>query len=189
MRLKIKGAVLIGSLVYLLSSTALASKPMPNFPYVKSGLDGFFYLKAIPKDSNGEEGSTKVFKVGKENDELVDEYNWYTKGELYMGWSPLAGKVALIRLDKEDLDLKPHGGEILRLVFYLGGNKIRSYDQKQLRNMGLILPVITFYGREGDVKVLGVQQIPGTNEYVLSFEKENGEIISFDIVTGEQKKR
>jgi len=154
MNLRIEGLLLISLFICLLSCEALASKPVPNFPYIKCGLDGFFYLKAIPKDLSGEAGPTKILKVGKDGDELVDEYNWYTRGELYLGWSPLAGKVALIRLEKENLELRPHGCEILKLVFYLGGKEIRSYNKEQLQGMDLIQPVIIFYGRDGDFKVL-----------------------------------
>ena len=175
-------------MILFLSSGVVEAKALKGkYFYVKSGLDGFFYLKAYPKNTSGNEGFTRIFKVG-ERDELVDEYPWYTRGELFMGWSPIVGKVALIKLENEHLDMEARPSDMVaKLIFYLGGKEIRSYDKEQLQAMGLGYSVNAFYGRNGDFKVLGVQQIPGTNEYVFSVKKENGEVLSFDIITGEQK--
>ncbi len=176
--------------VFLVSWVSiLFAKQAANYPYIQSGLDGFYYVRSIPEDNWIQKGYTEVYKVGKETDELIDTYNWYSRGQLFLGWSPKIGKVAVISLeDKENPmqeELKP---KKYRLSFYLGGKHLRTYTSKDLSEMGLIREVVLSYGVPGDFKIIGVQQIPGTNDndYVFSLQKEdNSKIISFDITTGE----
>jgi hypothetical protein len=164
-----------------------------NRPTVQSAFDGAFYVRSVPNSDYGTEGKTQVFRVRSNGDELVDEYRVYMRGELYLGWSPIAGKWCLIHLEPERItsdDDFEKVGTVSRLAFYMGGKEIMAYTGKDLEKMGLKKRVQTLVHRGlGQFMVHGIQQVPGTNHYVFLIEKtaeQNAgtETISLDITTG-----
>ena len=62
------------------------------------------------------------------------------RGELYLGWSPLAGKWYVVHVEPQRItsnDDYRKLGRVSRLAFYMGGKKIHSYSQEDLDKMGL----------------------------------------------------
>jgi hypothetical protein len=164
-----------------------------NRPTVQSTLSGDYYVRSVPSGDDGTEGTTKVFQVKRDGDELLDEYPVYMRGELYLGWSPIVGKWCLVHLEPERItsnnDFRKLG-KVSRLAFYMGGKSIKAYTGPDLEKMGLKRKVATLVSREpGTFMVLGICQIPRTNSYVLKIEKiskEGGgtETILLDVTTG-----
>jgi hypothetical protein len=164
-----------------------------NLPIVQSAPGGHAYVRSVPSSDHGTEGKTQLFRVGKNGDELLDEYPVYMRGELYLGGSPITGKMCLVHLELERItsnnDFKKLG-KISRLAFYMGGKDLVAYSGEDLEKMGLKDRVqMLVYRHAGQFMVLGIQQVPLTNHYVFVIEKiaEKGkgtETICFDITTG-----
>ena len=164
-----------------------------NRPTVQSAFGGTLYVRSVPSSDYGSDGKTQVFSVRSNGDELVDEYPVYMRGELYLGWSPIAGKWCLVHLEPERITSNNDFeklGKVSRLAFYIGGKEIMAYTGKDLAKMGLKKRVQTLvYRQPGQFMVYGIQQVLGTNHYVFVIEKTaeqgNGtETISLDITTG-----
>lgn len=160
-----------------------AAKAVGNFPYVHSDLDGFFYARCIPADATGNSGKTEIYQVKKDKDQLVDSYNVYSKNGLRLGWSPIAGKVAVMLIrPKDDADLTKQE----ELLFFLGGKQLSRYTTADLQKMGAQVQPKMYDGKHANFKALGSRQVAGTNEYdfVISM---NGKEVGFNILTGKQR--
>lgn len=173
--------VTLGSLL-LAAWPTWASKAVSNQPYVQSGPSGVFYARCIPAEAAGTKGSTKIYRVRKEQDEVVDNYDWFVMNGVVLAWSPIAGKVAVMALGGEPKAVPDKHAE---LSFYLGGKLLNTYTTNDLKAWGAnVWPRGDHRAR---FKVLGQEQIPGTNEYVFSIEIE-GKKFDFDILTGKPYK-
>ena len=74
------------------------AKSTGNLPYAASFAEHSpFYARRIPNKADGEEGSTQILRVRPEGDEVVATFPWYNRNGIVMGWSPKAGKVAVMR--------------------------------------------------------------------------------------------
>jgi hypothetical protein len=181
-RSKPMNKLLLAALVTaVVTAPALADKPAPNRPYVQSGPDGVFYARCIPEGNLGAEGTTKVYKVGREKDELLDTYDWYAPFGVTLGWSPTAGKVAVMARDGKQVA----GAEKVYLSFHLGGKHLASYTAEDLRKLGVEVSVRTD-PTQVKFRVVGCEQVAGTNDYDFVIESK-GKRITFDIVTGKPR--
>ena len=165
-------------------AAARASKPVPNFAYVQSGPGGVFYARCVPAEAQGARGATRIYRVGKDRDELLDTYGWYAKEGVVLAWSPIAGKVAAMALGGGGGGpaAAAEPGERVELGFYLGGAFLNAYTTKDLKAWGA-----DAWHRGGGgralFRVLGQEQIPGTNEYLFCIEIK-GKKFCFDVLTG-----
>jgi hypothetical protein len=163
-----------------------------NFPTVQSKSGGSYYVRSIPSEDFGTKGKTQVFAVKRTGDELLDEYPVYMRGDLYLGWSPILGKWGVVHLEPARVtsDIDINRGSVTRLAFYMGGKEIFSYSQDDLQKLGLERKVVHLnYNRNGSFMAHGIEQIPGTNNYVFVLERtvnnsSNTERILLDITTG-----
>jgi hypothetical protein len=163
-----------------------------NTPSVQSAFGGSHYVRTVPAAAMGSAGKTQVFRVRSEGDELLDEYPVYMRGELHLGWSPSAGKYAIVHVEPERItssDDYAKLGKVTSLTFYLGGRQVATLGAKQLEQLGLRHKVTSLVHRQpGQFVVHGIRQVPQTNDYVLDIEKAVGpgatETLSFDITTG-----
>ena len=168
--------------VFSFSRNAAAFKDAGNCPYVQSGPDGVFYARCIPHETTGSAGFTDIYKVQKDHDQLVDHYDWFTKHGVVLGWSPIAGKVAVMAIRK-DAPVPPD--RQIEFSFYLGGKLLKSWTTADLNRLGAKVSP-SFYGGERAVfYVLGCEQIPQTNEYVFAIQVGKDKKVSFDILTGD----
>jgi hypothetical protein len=181
----------LGALILVIATTAFAK--FGGFgPYVVAVPDGFMYAKAVPTDPAGTKGTTRIFRVTAKEDELLDTYDWYAPvlfgGGITLGWSPIAGKVAVMRVHAES---EPTADTRVELSFYLGGKRLLTYSTKDLLAMGFKkqqLKLISDQRRLDtlDIKVIGCQQVPRTNDYHFVIATADGTPIHFDILTGER---
>lgn len=173
--------VLAAVVLAAVTAPVLADKKVPSRLYVQSGPDGVFYARCVPEEKAGPAG-TKVYKVGRENDELIDTYDWYAP-EVTLGWSPTAGKVAVMaRGGKQTV-----GAEPVELSFHLGGKHLVSYTTEDLRKLGVEVAKRRGPGADGaEFRVIGCEQVPGTNDYDFVIESK-GKRLAFDIVTGKPR--
>jgi hypothetical protein len=97
-----------------------------NVPYVQSMADGgVFYARCILEGADGGAGKTTIYRVRKDQDEVVDRYAWYSRRGVVLGWSPIAGKVALMSASQVE---PAADGTTAALNFYLGGEHRKSYS-------------------------------------------------------------
>ncbi|SRR6266566_6477503 len=164
-----------------------------NRPTVQSALGGSYYVRSIPHEYFGTKGTTQIFKVKIGGDEVLDEYPIYMRGEIYLGWSPIKGKWCLVHAESERTSSEEaydKVGKLAHLTFYMGGKEILSYAGEDLKKMGLERSVATLEHKiPGQFMIHGINQISGTNHYVLSIEKIGKdpavtEEILMDITTG-----
>jgi hypothetical protein len=154
-----------------------AAKPAGNLPYVQVGTDGAFYARGVPDADTGSGGTTHVYRVGRDKDELLDSYPWYALEKLTLGWSPTAGKVAVMARGG------PTGSE---LSFHLGGKQLASYTVEDLSKLGVEVGLRrgpTGAVSHAEFRAVGYEQVPGTNDYRFVIETR-GERLAFDILTG-----
>lgn len=178
---------LLSVLLLTVTASVWASKPVANFSYVHSGLGGRFYVRCIPDDQEGEKGSTVLYRVNKDKDEIVDRYDWYSPKGAILGWSPIAGKVAIMRKGGQD---SPDHKKQVEFSFYIGGKFLKIYTTHDLMTMGAKVSFKRFEGsKRADIEFLGCRQIPRTNEYVFPVKISDNKIIEFDILTGELYKK
>ena len=180
-----KRILIVFSFVILLAIPSHAYKGRDeNYAFIQSALGGQYYVRSIPEEKIGIKGTTKVYEVRNDSDELIDAYNFYMKGDVFLGWSPKAGKFALVHIEKDRVTEEnwlQAIGKISQITFYLGGQKLKSYTKDDL----IFLGVLKEESRLNlDIKIKGIEQILGTNDYVFSIEKSDQSAISFDITTG-----
>ena len=172
--------------LFAVAASAAGSPPVPNGPYVQSMDGGAFYARCVPAADAGPAGTTKVYRVGRDADELVDTYDWYAQEGVVLGWSPLAGKVTVMaRGGKPGPD-----GRRVELSFHLGGRQLAAYTAADLEELGVEVPLRrTPSGRpepRADVRAVRCEQVPGTNEYDFVVES-GGRQFRFDILTGRSR--
>jgi hypothetical protein len=156
-----------------------STKPVANYPYVQSMEAGVFYARCLPKERFGRAGTTQIFRVRQDTDESIDRYDWYSIRGVVLAWSPIVGRVAVATLGGERAQ-KP--SEQVELTFSLGGKLLKAYTLSELEAWGATVDI----PREGvysNIKLLGQEQVPGTNDYVFVAEIK-GKRFLFDILTG-----
>ena len=162
-----------------------AFKEAGNCPYVQSGPSGVFYARCIPQTNKGPAGLTEVYRVRKEGDELVDRYDWYTKHGVVLGWSPIAGKVALLAIRKDEPTASDQQVEI---GIYLGGKLLKSWTTAEFQSLGAKVERSVYGGERAVFTVAGCEQIPGTNEYIFVVVFGDKKV-AFDILTGNEYRK
>ncbi len=177
-------AVFLALNITSIAAPSFAMKRAANMPMVISGLDGRFYVRCIPAKEDGGAGSTKVYRVESSKDVLLDSYDFYPQHGIWLGWSPKAGKVALLtRLVEQNVDPNKQ----VELTFYLGGKKLNSYTTAQLLKMGAQKKIDMVGGNCAEISVRGCEQVPGTNDYDFVVRTGLKSVLRFDILTGKAK--
>lgn len=168
------------------ASLAAGSKVRKNVPYVQSGPDrftGVFYARCIPTGDEGSAGQTELFRVREAGDELLARYDWYAPGGLVLAWSPLKGKVAVLSIMREQTPDDWKKREQLR--FALGGDTLARYTSDDLLTMGATQSADSVHGLYAGYRIIGVEQVPQTNEYDFVIEVAQDKRLRFDITTGQ----
>ena len=166
------------------ASASGLSRARNPFPYVQSGPDGVFYARCVPAQDGNGPGTTKIFRVRADKDELIDSYDWYARDGVVLGWSPIEGKVAVMRVHRGERDAGKAAAGQTEVSFYLGGKLLKSYTTRELVELGAEESMAR-HGRDGAIyRVVGCEQVPGTNRYLFVIEGKGGRRITFDITSG-----
>ena len=161
-----------------------------NFPYVTSFFNGVWYTRSVPANATGPEGRTTLFRVGADRDDVIQSYDWYASGGLHLGWSPIAGKWAVMAVHEERAPQLAHQPEF---SFHLGADRLATYTTADLVALGATLTrEEADDSRRADILIKGVEQIPRTNEYVFKVvvhTADGDREVLFDILTGKPYQR
>jgi len=177
------------SLVMMLALCShAAAKSADNRPYAAAFANHSpFYARCIPAKASGNEGSTQILQVRPEGDEVVATFAWYNRNGIAMGWSPRAGKVAVMRV-RQDEGLPPD--KQIELSFYLGDQLLRSYTTEDLAKLGAKMGRDAYAFERGMTSTRVAYQVEGcmqawnTNDYYFSVRLDETQTLSFDIITG-----
>jgi hypothetical protein len=177
------------------SSAMTISKAMAksagNGPYAVAMEEaGPIYARCIPEEKDGNKGLTQIMMVQKEGDKVVTSYDWYNRNGLVLGWSPVAGKVAVMRLRQEER--LPQEKQI-EFSFYLGDRLLRSYTTADLVKLGAGTELdaaavergINEFTKRAVYRVDGCRQVWNTNDYFFSVKLDATRTLAFDILTGD----
>jgi len=174
----IKVLPIITIFALFISSDAYACKKAGNRPHVTAMDEGIFYAKSIPLSREGSKGITNIYLATAEEDEIVDSYNWYDQHTIVLAWSPIMGKVSVLKYSPED--------EKSTISFYIGGQHLKSYSYDDLKSIDVTISKRKFCGVHLNLKIEGQEQISGTNEYVYKINFPTSGVKYFNITTGLQ---
>jgi len=148
-----------------------------------------FYARCIPDKIRGSEGTTQVLCLQPKGDEVIATYAWYNRNGIVMGWSPKAGKVAVMRV-RQDEGLAVE--KQIEFSFYLGDQCLRSYTTADLVKLGAKVELdanaieagLDASSKRAVYRVEGCKQVWATNDYYFSVRLDETRTLSFDILTG-----
>lgn len=157
-----------------------------NGAYVQS-MDGpsIFYARCVPDGLEGTAGVTTIYRVRAEKDEVVDTYRWFSPRGVILGWTPMAGKVAVMSFGEPG----SNSDEGVEISFHLGGQLLHSYTTSDLKALGIQVGPSVERKLAAQFKVVGCVQVPRTNEYDFVIESRDGVRLSFDILTGKVREK
>ena len=183
-RILVTFVVVLFAWIGLLS--AFAYKAAANRAYVQSGPDGVFYARCIPRDNTGSAGSTDIYRVKSDGDELVDHYDWYSPHSVELGWSPIAGKVAVM-VRHRDAPTTPD--KQVELALHLGGKLLKTFTTDDLVRLGAEIHADpSGGGKRAEFQVAGCEQMerPNANQYAFTLRLSAGKLVFFNILTGNE---
>jgi hypothetical protein len=123
-----------------------------------------------------------VYQVDGDADRLLDRYDWYAPNGIVLGWSPLAGKVAVMSAMAGPAEDWRQQEEIR---FSMGGEKLKSYTSGDLIALGAEDRIDEGGRHRAWFRLVSCEQIPGTNEYDFIVEFPKIKRLRFNITTGE----
>jgi hypothetical protein len=178
--------------VLLIAATCgtAGAKSAANSPYVVAFEEQSpFYARCIPDKSRGSEGTTQILCLQPKGDEVIATYAWYNRNGIVMGWSPKAGKVAVMRVRQEE------GVAVEKQIefsFYLGDQCLASYTTADLVKLGAKVELdagaieagLDASSKRAVYRVAGCKQVWNTNDYYFSVRLDETQALSFDILTG-----
>lgn len=150
------------------------AKSAGNRPYVAAfDEQSGFYARCIPAKNTGSAGTTQIMCLRPEGDELITTYTWYNRNGIVMGWSPKAGKVAVMRV-RQDEGLAVE--KQIEFSFYLGEQLLRSYTTADLVKLGATVERdanaieggLGSSSKRAVYRVEGCKQAWNTNDYYFS---------------------
>ncbi|MFO7626982.1 MAG: hypothetical protein R6V62_06970 [Candidatus Fermentibacteraceae bacterium] len=170
--------VILMALVFL-SGAALADEEASNRPIVRSSEHGAYYARSIPSGYYGQEGVTRVYHVGAEEDTFLYEFPWYAS-EMYLGGE---GDGTLVRFGPWCRGNEPREDH-LAIGFYRDGLVIREYSTLEMATLGSgVSESVSHYEVFG--QRLGFRsssygfffEVMGVDEVLFRFDLENGMLL------------
>jgi len=167
-------------LLLMLFSAAHADDEASNRPVVRASQYGIVYAKSIPEAEWGQDGITRVYFVGSDEDTLIAEYDWYA-GEIYIGGQGDATVVRFGPWQRGGCSSPDH----LAIGFYRNGQVIREYSTQEIENHGSGISVSVshyevFGRRAGFLCIEGelfVYTVMGVGGKAFAFDLNTGEIL------------
>lgn len=174
-------------------AASLTTSPTPatlctgNSVHIDSDEDGRCYVRSIPSSGTGWDGGTRVYRVGRGEDELVHSFSWYARSVAIR-----CGQLAPDRPDSISIVRMGYGGKAelgetsgtVTLAFLLDGEMIAEYSNMDL---ALITPRRGFRSAcgpsRGFAKALGYRDIDGRLHFEIC--SYDARILSFDVVSGD----
>ena len=162
----------------------LADEEASNRAIVAASECGACYAKSIPADSYGNAGKTRIYRVTDGDDELTDEYEWFSR-RIYLvcnaSDSTRPTGVAVVSMGPW---ARGHEAisDVLAMAFHFDGKTVYEYSTLNIagepENVSASVSHYTVIE-----EVLGFRWVRG-NEYVFAVRTTDGRTLQFDAVTG-----
>jgi hypothetical protein len=175
--------VILVTMVSLLffASLSVADDEGGNRVYVTASQYGQFYAKSIPSETYGLKGITKVYQVGKDEDTLIQTYDWYSPQIFLEGFAGTQS-VYVVQMGPWQRGHKA-SPEHHAIAFYKNDKPLRKYSTLDIvgseDNVSSSKSHYTIFS-----KIQGFRQ-PFGDQLIFDVETHNGKIISFDAETGD----
>lgn len=174
---------IIAVLLFLLAAanTAFADEEAGNRAYVQSSEYGLFYGKSVPAEPYGLKGKTQIFQVIPEQDQLLYTYDWYSP-EIFISGFTAGPTVYVVKFGAWN---RGHvaTSQDLAVAFYKNDKLLKEYSTLDIaQNENNVSASVSHYTVFN--KKLGFRR-PWGNQLIFDVERDNSEVISFDLETGE----
>ncbi|HYO10223.1 MAG TPA: hypothetical protein VER17_14745 [Tepidisphaeraceae bacterium] len=165
----------------VIASAVMADQEGANRPAVYSSQQGNVFARAVPADSYGLKGITRVYRAGAaaEQDELLHTFDWYA-GKVYLESVPEG--LSIVRTGawaRGHLATKDE----LAIAFYLGEKLLKEYSTLDIAGAPRNVRASASHYRVIE-KIHGYRWTPG-GKYVFDIQTTDGRTLSFSTTTGE----
>ena len=165
-----------------------ADQEASNTPYVQASAYGRCYAKSVPEEYYGGKGVTQVFTVGRERDQLVHTFGWFSQS-LYLACN-VSDSTTPVGVSVVRLGPWPRGrvatAAHLAIALYYKGKEVGRYSTLDIagspENVSRSVSHHTVIE-----KVVGFRRLHA-NEYAFDVETVDGRTLSFVPVTGGMRK-
>ena len=159
---------------------AQADEELGNRAYVTASPHGQFYAKSIPYEPYGLKGVTKVYRVGKKRDTLVQTYDWYSP-QIFLAGIGGTRDVFVVQLRPwhrgQEASSEDHA-----IALYKNEQRLRRYSTLEIAGkLDHVARTRSHYRVFS--KVLGFRR-PFGNQMIFDAEIHDGTLLSFDAETG-----
>lgn len=172
------------ALAFLLLPILHADQEASNVAHVQASQYGRCYAKSIPSERYGNSGTTTVFRVVEQADEIVHQFNWYAP-QLRLACNVSDAKspvgVSIVQFGPWH---RGNGAaeDHLALAFYFKGKKVAEYSTLDLAgtpdNVSASVSHYTVIA-----EILGYEFQAG-NQVVFRIRTEDDRTLAFDPATG-----
>ena len=172
------------SILVMATTIGVADTEAPNQPHVKAGPYGACYVKSVPSEHWGTQGSTRLYRVQAGDDELLATYDWFSQ-EIHLNCHVMHDGVPGVSLVR--FGPWPRGHEArhadLALAFYFNGRELATYSNLDIAGTpGNVDASVSHYAVFGKIEGFRHSGTSGAPEFVV--ETSDGRTIVFDIPTG-----
>lgn len=174
--------ILILALLFVLSFEIIsrADQEDSNRTYVTTSKHGQYYAKSIPYERYGLKGITKVYQVSKNEDILIQTYDWYSP-QIYLEGFTGTQEIYVIQMGPWHRGRKA-SAEHHAMAFYKNDRLLKKYSTLDIASTtNYIDTSVSHYTIFS--KILGFRR-PYGNQLVFDVETHGGRIHSFDTETG-----
>jgi hypothetical protein len=160
--------------------TVQADSEAPNLPNIQISRQGGYYSKSIPAEFTGTKGRTRIFRVEKKRDVLIQKYAWYAP-RLYL--EPAEDGIYVVRPGQWPRGLEASSGD-MAIEFYKNDLLLKNYSTLELAgDPGNVHTTFSHYEvikeylgfrREEGLTTFGITLVDGRS---LDFNADTGEMI------------
>lgn len=164
----------------------LADQEAGNRPIVAVSEYGACYAKSVPAEGYGNAGKTRIYRVTEGDDELVDEYDWFSQQIYLVCNASDSTRPTGVAVVSRGPWARGHeaGDDVLAIAFHYDGKTVREYSTLEIagkpENVSASVSHYTVIE-----EVLGFRWLR-SNEYVFEVHTTDGRTLAFDAVTGER---
>ncbi len=176
-----------GLILGLTLRPCFADTEAPNRPHVTAGPFGQCYVKAVPADHRGVQGTTKLYKVNAGEDELLATFDWFSQ-DIRLNCYVIRNGVSGVSVVRFGPWARGHEASALdlALAMYFNGEQVATYSNLDIagtpENVDASVSHYTVIGKVGEFRYSGSGD---GQEFVI--ETSDGRTIAFDVATGERR--
>lgn len=179
--------VAAGLMFVFMARAGFADTEAPNQPHVTAEPYGQCYVKSVPADHWGTKGTTRLYKVRAEEDELVATFDWFSQ-EIRLNCHVMRGTapgISVVQIGPWARGDKATD-EDLALALYFNGEQLATYTNLDIAGTADNVDAsVSHYSVFRKIGGFRYTQASDGQEFVI--ETTDGRTIAFDAATGERR--